>query len=86
MKIEYLGHAAFQITTEEGLKILIDPFISNNPACTTPVETLNPDVILVTHGHVDHFGDTLEIANQSQATVTGIKLNRNEHWRNSTGK
>lgn len=69
MKIEYLGHAAFQITTEEGLKILIDPFISNNPACTTPVETLNPDVILVTHGHVDHFGDTLEIANQSQATV-----------------
>lgn len=69
MKIEYLGHAAFQIITEEGLKILIDPFISNNPACSKPVETLNPDVILVTHGHMDHFGDTLEIANQSSATV-----------------
>lgn len=69
MKIEYLGHSAFQITTEEGMKILIDPFISGNPACITPVETLNPDVILVTHGHVDHFGDTLEIANNSGATV-----------------
>ncbi|HIH35620.1 MAG TPA: metal-dependent hydrolase [Methanosphaera sp.] len=69
MKIEYLGHSAFQITTEEGMKILIDPFISGNPACITPVETLNPDVILVTHGHVDHFGDALEIANNSGATV-----------------
>lgn len=69
MKIEYFGHSAFQITSEEGMKILIDPFISGNPACTTAVETINPDVILVTHGHVDHFGDALEIANNSGATV-----------------
>lgn len=69
MKIEYLGHSAFNITSEEGLKILIDPFISNNPSCTTPVELLNPDVILITHAHSDHFGDALEIANQSGATI-----------------
>ena len=69
MKIEYFGHSAFQITSEEGMKILIDPFISGNPACTTAVETMNPDIILVTHGHVDHFGDALEIANNSGATV-----------------
>ena len=69
MKIEYLGHSAFNIISEEGLKILIDPFISNNPACTTPVELLNPDIILVTHAHSDHFGDALEIANQSGATI-----------------
>ncbi len=69
MKIEYLGHSAFEITTEEGMKILIDPFISGNPSCTKPVELFRPDVILVTHGHVDHFGDALEIANNSGATV-----------------
>ena len=69
VKIEYFGHSAFQITSEEGMKILIDPFISGNPVCTTAVETMNPDVILVTHGHVDHFGDALEIANNSGATV-----------------
>ena len=46
VKIEYFGHSAFQITSEEGMKILIDPFISGNPACTTAVETMNPDVIL----------------------------------------
>ena len=69
MDIEYLGHSAFSITSEEGLKILIDPFISNNPACTTPVELIEADIILVTHGHSDHFGDTLEIANNTNATV-----------------
>ena len=73
MKIEYFGHSAFQITSEEGMKILIDPFISGNPACTTAVETMNPDVILVTHGHVDHFGDALEIANNSGATVIATR-------------
>lgn len=69
MNIEYLGHSAFNITTEEGLKIIIDPFISNNPACTTPVELIQPDIILITHGHADHFGDALEIASQSGATI-----------------
>ena len=69
MKIEYLGHSAFNIVSEEGLKILIDPFISGNPSCPIPVELLHPDIILVTHGHMDHFGDALEIANNSGATV-----------------
>ena len=32
MEIRWLGHSAFEIITEEGLNILIDPFISNNPA------------------------------------------------------
>lgn len=69
MMIEYLGHSAFSIITEEGLNILIDPFISSNPACTTPVESIRADVILLTHGHSDHFGDALEIANNCGATI-----------------
>lgn len=69
MKIEYLGHSAFKIITEEGLSLLIDPFISNNPSCSTPVELLRPDLILITHGHGDHFGDALEIANNSGAKI-----------------
>lgn len=42
MEIRWLGHSAFEIITEEGLNILIDPFISNNPACQIPVEEFNP--------------------------------------------
>ena len=61
MEIRWLGHSAFEIISDDNVKILIDPFISNNPACQVPVEELNPDIILLTHGHSDHFGDALEI-------------------------
>ena len=67
MKIKYYGHAAFKIITNNGLQILIDPFISGNPQCTIPIEEINTDIILVTHGHQDHLGDTLEIAHRTGA-------------------
>ena len=37
MEIRWLGHSAFQLISDEGVKILVDPFISNNPACPLPV-------------------------------------------------
>ena len=71
MEITWLGHSAFEIISDKGLKILIDPFISNNPVCNTPVEEIETDVILVTHGHADHFGDAMEIANRTGAKLVG---------------
>ena len=71
MEIKWFGHSAFEIISEENLKILIDPFISNNPACPIPVEEIDADIICVTHGHGDHFGDTMEIANRTGAVVIG---------------
>ena len=69
MEIRWLGHSAFEITTDEEIKILIDPFISNNPACNIPVEELEPDIICITHGHSDHFGDAYEIAMRNNSIV-----------------
>ncbi len=69
MNITWLGHSAFFITTDESLRILIDPFISNNPSSPVTVEEMYADVILVTHGHADHFGDTMELANRTGALV-----------------
>jgi len=71
MKLRWFGHSAFEIVTEEGSRILIDPFISNNPACSIPVEELEVDLIFVTHGHADHLGDAMEIANRSGALLIG---------------
>jgi L-ascorbate metabolism protein UlaG (beta-lactamase superfamily) len=71
LQIKWLGHSAFEIISDNGFKILIDPFISNNPSCTTPVEEIETDVILITHGHADHFGDAMEIANRTGATLVG---------------
>ncbi len=72
MEIRWLGHSAFEIITDEGLNILIDPFISNNPACQIPVEEFNPDIILVTHGHSDHLGDAMELSKKNNVPVAAI--------------
>ncbi|BAW30935.1 MAG TPA: metal-dependent hydrolase [Methanothermobacter sp.] len=71
MKLRWFGHSAFEILTDENSKILIDPFISNNPSCNIPVEELEADLIFVTHGHADHLGDAMEIANRSGALLVG---------------
>ena len=70
MKLTYFGHSALQIETN-GTTILFDPFITGNglaEGVVTPSD-LNPDVILLTHAHGDHWGDTLEIAKRSGALV-----------------
>lgn len=65
-QIKWLGHAAFEITTTKGKKILIDPWISGNPVCPLNVKELAaPDLVLVTHDHDDHFGTDLPVLLQN---------------------
>ncbi|MDI3483478.1 MAG: hypothetical protein PWQ74_65 [Methanobacteriaceae archaeon] len=71
MKLRWFGHSAFEIISEEETRILIDPFISNNPTCNIPVEELKADLIFVTHGHADHMGDAMEIADRNKALLVG---------------
>lgn len=69
MKVKYLGHAAYYVETEKA-NILIDPFLTGNPMSQQGPEDFDEvDYILVTHGHGDHMGDTVEIAKRSAATV-----------------
>ena len=67
-QITYYGHGTFGMVIN-GHKILIDPFISGNPSTEVKPDDLNPDYILITHGHGDHVGDAVEIAKRSGATV-----------------
>jgi L-ascorbate metabolism protein UlaG (beta-lactamase superfamily) len=69
MNIRWLGHSAFSISTDNELNILIDPFITDNPACPVDVEDLQADIICVTHGHKDHFGDTVKLAELNNAII-----------------
>lgn len=62
MKLRWLGHSTFEMTSNNGLNILIDPFIQANPACPLKLNEVHPDVVCITHGHADHFGDVVEIA------------------------
>ncbi|WP_027718354.1 metal-dependent hydrolase [Desulfovirgula thermocuniculi] len=70
MKITYIGHAAFYLEGEA--KVLIDPFIKDNPLATVKPADLHPDLILVSHGHGDHLGDAVEIARNTGATIVSV--------------
>ena len=63
------GHSCFTYETPEG-RILIDPFLSGNPkADIGPDDIEGIDAIVVSHGHGDHWGDTVAIARRTGATV-----------------
>ena len=71
MKIRWLGHSAFRIETAKDT-ILIDPFFTHNPAFKgQDVKDVTKGVthILLTHGHMDHVGDTIALAGELDAEV-----------------
>lgn len=71
MKLRFLGHNAWHLTVES-LSILIDPFLSSNSLAACSPDSLQADFILVSHGHGDHFGDTISIAKRTGAIVVSI--------------
>ncbi len=62
MKLRYFSHSSFLITLDNGLRLLIDPFLDNNPTSPVTASEVEAEYILLTHGHGDHLGDTLQIA------------------------
>ncbi|MBB3935357.1 metal-dependent hydrolase [Aureimonas phyllosphaerae] len=72
MKMTYFGHSAFRIDTGRAV-ILIDPFLTGNPHFKGDVAkaTEGATHILLSHGHGDHVGDTVEIARRTGARVLG---------------
>ncbi|GMB07345.1 L-ascorbate metabolism protein UlaG (beta-lactamase superfamily) [Thermolongibacillus altinsuensis] len=68
MKLTYHGHSVVKIETN-GKTILIDPFITGNPKTDLKAEDVKVDVILLTHGHNDHVGDTVNLALRNNALV-----------------
>ena len=60
--LTWLGHAAFRIDTPGGKRVYVDPFLNGNPTCDeSEVAPERVDLILLTHGHDDHVGDTIAL-------------------------
>jgi len=72
MDIRFLGHSAFELTDGD-TTLLVDPYLTDNPKAAVGPDEVDPDVILLTHGHFDHIGDTVAIAKRTGATVVAIK-------------
>jgi L-ascorbate metabolism protein UlaG (beta-lactamase superfamily) len=76
IKIQYAGHSTLLIETN--MKIVIDPYLKgkgreglsrHNPNAVLSIEEVYPDLILLTHGHGDHFGQTLELLKRTDAKL-----------------
>lgn len=73
IKVQWLGHAAFKLTSANGKVILIDPFLTKNPKTPAKYKNLDTlgkiDLVLITHAHGDHVGDAIEIAKKNNIPV-----------------
>jgi L-ascorbate metabolism protein UlaG (beta-lactamase superfamily) len=66
--ITYLGHSGFLLSDGKAA-IAVDPFLTGNPLAVTKPGDVTCQFIALTHGHADHFGDTVPIAKANRATV-----------------
>ena len=67
-RVQWLGHSCLLIESD-GKRILIDPFLTGNPTAQVKADEVEADVILISHGHQDHVGDAVSIAQRTGATV-----------------
>ena len=69
-RLTFHGHAAFELVTASGTRLMFDPWLNQNPKADIKVKDVKQlDYILVSHGHGDHFSDVVELAKQTDATV-----------------
>lgn len=73
--LRYLGFSGFELTTRDGYRVVIDPFLSGSadhgvPPSPVPIEELDrTDLVLVSHGAFDHLGQAIEIVQRSGAIL-----------------
>ncbi len=77
MELRYLGHSAIELRDGDA-RVLVDPFLTGNPKAAASAAEIEATHILLTHGHGDHYGDTVPIAKRTGATVVAIVEVANE--------
>ncbi len=76
LTIKYLGHSAC-LLSDGTHKLLLDPFIEGNPKCPvtlTEALTWQPDAVLLSHAHSDHWGNTLDFAQAGAAVIATYEI------------
>jgi L-ascorbate metabolism protein UlaG (beta-lactamase superfamily) len=73
VQIRYLGHSAFAVSLADGRTVLVDPFLTGNPRAAAQASDFpSVDLVLLTHDHDDHLGDSFEICRRTGATLVAI--------------
>jgi L-ascorbate metabolism protein UlaG (beta-lactamase superfamily) len=69
-RLHFHGHSTFTLTTDDGTRIIIDPWFDENPVSDVKTADIDGvDFILCTHGHSDHFADAIPLAKKTGATL-----------------
>lgn len=72
LQLTWLGHSAFQVISPNGKVVLFDPWLENPKAPARAKDMSRVDLILISHGHSDHLGNSVEIAKRTNAKVLCI--------------
>jgi len=67
-RLTWYGHSAFSLEVDDQ-HVLIDPFLNDNALSPVSADEVKADYVLITHGHADHVGDAVEIAQRTGALV-----------------
>ncbi|MDD3282793.1 MAG: metal-dependent hydrolase [Candidatus Cloacimonetes bacterium] len=74
MTLRFFAHASFQIVTNNGISIVIDPWLDQNPLSPVKSREVRANYIFLTHAHGDHSGDALKIADKNTVIVAVSEL------------
>ena len=67
--LEWFGQSTFKLRVGEQV-VTIDPWFNGNPLSPVKTDAIGRvDIITVSHGHVDHFGDTMKIMAETDAKI-----------------
>ena len=69
MKLRFLGHSAFALTSAAGQTVLIDPYLDDSPVAPVKSDQIKADYIILSHAHGDHLGDSFKIAKRCGAII-----------------
>ena len=71
MQITWLGHSALKIVGSR--TIYVDPFLTGNPRASLRIQDIDrADIVVVSHDHGDHLGDSFVICQQTGATLVAL--------------
>ena len=70
--LTWLGHASFRIETPGGKRVYIDPWLSGPTCPESERQPEHVDLIALTHGHADHVGDTVQLAQRFDCPVVAL--------------
>ncbi len=72
VKITYIGHASFRFDSQKGTSVFFDAWLDENPLAKLKLaQVKKADIVVASHGHNDHIGDSFALCKKTRAKFVG---------------